>query len=180
MQRAQLVVLISLILISTPVVACGQGRQIPELPVPPNAYDVRWLTEYDGAVHFRIAEAYPASAFLQFLTMAFTERGWKPDSEDFFDPAIPSSHVRGWTEHGDGDASVFSWIAGWTSPSGGYVQYDLEYRVKSEAVAERRVVEVRALFLSPERASSFRERRNRKANHGDEGGATHRQMATMR
>lgn len=92
-----------------------------------------WFSSRKGLtqVSYLAPEPYPAGRFLRNLKLRLTKAGWKPLNEDFLNPGIPSSNVRGWTDFRDAtrkpEEEVRQWAADWER-NGEIVTYFLHYR----------------------------------------------------
>ena len=82
-------------------------------------------------VAYRLAEEYPAPNAIQQISSQLSELGWVPLQEDWLNPGLPSSHVRGWTDFrdnvGNSPRHVHQWSAQWQAPDGNLVDYSLRY-----------------------------------------------------
>ena len=118
--------------------AVGSQRARPDaLIVLPNAIDVRDTNENEGTVVYRLNEEYPALPVIQTIQSRLERSGWHPLREDFLNPGLPSSLVRGWTSHEDRTqgraAQVYQWMAQWEDDSKRIVWYDLTYDAVTES-----------------------------------------------
>lgn len=50
---------------------------------------------------YSIQAEYPASPVLETIKQTLKELGWTPMAEDFLNPGLPSSYVRGWDYYED-------------------------------------------------------------------------------
>lgn len=82
-------------------------------------------------VSYTAKEAYPADDALRQIASHLEDLGWRPLDESWQNPGIPSSHVRGWTEHVDATRSpvqrVHHWKSAWQDETGNLVDYSLAY-----------------------------------------------------
>ena len=83
-------------------------------------------------VYYQVTTPYPAQEVLKHIQDKLNRERWMPLKEDFLNPGLPSSHVRGWGSYIDGTtepkANVHQWLAQWKSPEGDIVWYVLKYR----------------------------------------------------
>ena len=90
----------------------------------------RWQGE--DQILYRIQASYPAADVLRTITVRLRQLGWKPLKEDWLNPGLPSSHVRGWTYFEDETTkpatSVRAWQADWENGAHDILTYDLKYR----------------------------------------------------
>lgn len=54
------------------------------------------------SVAYSLNEKYPASNAIQQISAELEAIGWTPLKEDWLNPGMPSSHIRGWTDFVDG------------------------------------------------------------------------------
>jgi hypothetical protein len=75
------------------------------------------------------AEKCPAAHAIGEITRHFDELAWKPLMEDFLNPGISTSLVRGWTNYQDDvrHQYVWQWQGQWESDKGEIATYDLKY-----------------------------------------------------
>jgi hypothetical protein len=118
---------------------CGHGNRSVEEPrlnalvVCPNATEVFWKkSETTDQVSYRVLVAYPADSVLSCISKELSQKGWQALKEDFWNPGIPSSHVRGWTQFADTSvqpqANVDQWLGQWKNQTGDVLWYSLQYR----------------------------------------------------
>jgi len=82
-------------------------------------------------VAYALKEKHPASNAIQQISSRLEALGWRPLKDDWLNPGLPSSHVRGWTDFTDGTRTpvhrVHRWGAQWQDESGNIVDYTLDY-----------------------------------------------------
>lgn len=135
---------------ATPITAFGQdgssgvsAKTRSFFVVAPLATEVR-QTNFAGRdqIIYRVQADYPASSVLELIKNRLKTQGWKALKEDWLNPGIPSSHVRGWTYYEDQttkpSTSVRAWQADWTNSSGDILTYRLEYRCPENLCASTR------------------------------------------
>jgi hypothetical protein len=153
----------SLLLAATLSVAIGtvaQTRQPPSnlpkgsegaLIVHPLAKNVEYA-EFLGSGHltYKIAVPYPADTVLQFIAKELSEKGWRPLREDFLNPGLPSSHVRGWTQYADATRepheTVHQWLAQWQNEAQELVWLSIQYRYPESKPPQLKTAEVFLAF----------------------------------
>ena len=102
------------------------------LIVCPGATKTKWL-KFEGTdqLSYEIAVEYPADTILSCISTQLLVKGWHPLKEDFWNPGLLSSPVRGWTQFVDAtvrpEATVDQWAAQWSNTSGDVVWYSLRY-----------------------------------------------------
>ena len=93
----------------------------------------------DFAVHYDLAVCYPAWSELGRLQERLP-REWAPRKENFLNPGIPTSQVRGWQHYEDATTEphtyVDHWSGEWDDQSGRILTLDLMYRART--AGERR------------------------------------------
>lgn len=117
------------------------GRQNhQERPLHPNvlivckgAIDAKWTTSQGSdQLSYQVKVEYPANSILSCISKALKETGWRPLRDDYWNPGLPSSHVRGWTQFADATvpptATVDQWVAQWEDKTGNIAWYVLRYR----------------------------------------------------
>jgi hypothetical protein len=86
---------------------------------------------------YRIQASYPAADVLKTIAERLGQLGWKPLKEDWLNPGLPTSHVRGWTYFEDDTTkpatSVRAWNADWENGAHDILTYLLEYRCPENA-----------------------------------------------
>ncbi|QDT67990.1 hypothetical protein MalM25_08990 [Planctomycetes bacterium MalM25] len=82
-------------------------------------------------VAYALNEKHPASIAIQQISSNLKKLGWMPIQDDWLNPGIPSSHLRGWTDFRDGTTTpmnrVHRWGAQWQDKTGNVVDYTLSY-----------------------------------------------------
>ena len=81
---------------------------------------------------YRVQSEYPANDVLSAISARLKKVGWEPLKEDWLNPGLPSSHIRGWTYFEDEATrpatSVRAWGAQWKNGAHDILEYNLEYR----------------------------------------------------
>lgn len=120
-------------------------------PFVADSREHEWLVVLDGAqevrrfrrgndesfyVTYLLAESHPAVNAIKQISSRLQALGWKPLLEDFLNPGLPSSHVRGWTQFLDAttqpNREIQQWFAQWQDASGNIVSYTLRYSYPSK------------------------------------------------
>lgn len=87
-------------------------------------------------VSYQMAETYPACNVISIVSARLESLGWEPLKKSLLNPAIPSSHVRGWSWYEDHTISpplkVHRWSAQWKNSFGDVVWYSFTYRYPSQ------------------------------------------------
>jgi hypothetical protein len=164
-------ILLGLIVISG-VGGLLQARPQPQRPdsllVAPFATHISYLAangkdRLADQLSYQVEESYPATDTLAFICDSLQQKGWKPLEYDFWNPTIPSSHSRGWTNFVDAshepEQRVYQWMAQWKNEKHEIVNYVLRYRVPaaknahSMPHAEMNNLQVIAIFMMQKTAA---------------------------
>lgn len=102
------------------------------LVVVSGAKDVRF-SKSNGSdqVTYNLSTDFPASGVIEEIKAMLTKQGWQPLKEDFLNPGILSSEVKGWSEYVDATKKTrmteHLWMADWNNNKGDIVRYALRY-----------------------------------------------------
>ena len=81
-------------------------------------------------IWYTIKVDYPATAVISTLLKQLSDKGWSPLKEDYLNPGLPTSIVRGWTQFEDGTKQpndiVHSWSSDWQNTKGDVLMYILK------------------------------------------------------
>jgi hypothetical protein len=117
-----------------------------------------------GRVIYKVYVDYPAESALKTISDNLRAAGWKPLKADFWNPSIPSSHVRGWQQFDDATSkpttTVKSWMTQWENPRHDIISYTLEYRYPVDAKPDLNTRQVIAIYIPASVAATMP-----KANH---------------
>jgi hypothetical protein len=122
------------------------------LVVAPFAHEVRFVKFHgtDQAAYSLQAE-YPADDFINFIERQLESKGWQPLKEDYLNPGIPTSFVRGWGQFADAttrpESTVHQWMTDWENATGSIVRYTLTYRYHTGASPEMKTLHVSAVYM---------------------------------
>jgi hypothetical protein len=143
--------------------ACGPSSTHQETPrhtdaliVCPGAEAVSWV-RFEGAdqLGYQAKVEYPADSIISCISKRLSENGWQPLKEDFWNPGLPSSHVRGWTQFTDAtvhpEATVDAWASQWQNQGGDIAWYFLQYRYPPK---DRYTLFVNAGFIPADKAKN--------------------------
>ena len=87
-----------------------------------------------ASVSYEIPTPYPADVELAEISRRVSPE-WKPRTEDFWNPGLPTSQIRGWTDYIDGTTTpntrVHAWNNQWQNSVGDLMVYQLLYRSKT-------------------------------------------------
>ena len=148
----RLALLASPALLAALAASSAETRESAALVAPPKARELVRQKEHGmDTVQYRVTEPYPADATLSFIRSAVEARGWRTLKEDFLNPGLPSSHVKGWGTVIDGTVTPnqtrHSWHAQWTNRHGDMLLYHLDYHCALEDRLHSDEVVVSAAFL---------------------------------
>jgi len=126
------------------------------------AQDLQYTKVNDGAVSYRLAEPYPGDATIGQVRSRLEAQGWKPVSDDLFNPGLTNSLARGWVNFIDGtrdDANVFLWNGAWESTRGDRVEYSFQYTYARDSgpMSEKPALRVMATYMTAPTVNVLRE-----------------------
>lgn len=155
-RKAAFVRLTCLALLSCQLVCPGCGRGYrnslahPEaLVVCPDATRIAY-TRSKGIdqLSYQVAIEYPADAVLSSISEQLKDKEFRALAEDYWNPGLQSSQVRGWTQFIDAtvspEARVDQWLGEWQNRVGDVVWYSLQYRYPP---GDRHTLTVQAGFI---------------------------------
>ncbi len=99
----------------------------------PGAQKVRRVkNKFQTQLSYELEVKYPAKVALDEILDKVKKSGWTPLSEDYLNPGLPSSHVRGWSDYDDlskqPPTHVYQWLAQWKNANGDILWYVFYYR----------------------------------------------------
>lgn len=116
----------------------------------PTAHDIVYSEDGPGqfSVSYTLEERFPAKKSLRLLAHRLRSKGWHPLQEDWLNPGIPSSHVRGWVgiETDNISNTENQWNGQWADERGNVVAYFLSCSGSSRAAANSSIISVHALW----------------------------------
>jgi len=124
-----------------------------------NASNVKY-TKLNGTdqVSYKIITPYPATDTITELNNKLMIKGWKPLEKDWLNPEIPTSHVRGWTNHIDAtknpNLEVHSWMSDWANNKEDILVFSLSYRYPVKTVPNMLELNVTAIYV-PEKLAKI-------------------------
>jgi len=133
--------------------AGGSTQHSDSLVIVSGAKDPRYLAHSDGRQQliYTCEVEYPAEEIVASISRELRKKHWKPLKEDFLNPGLPSSNVRGWVSFEDGTTHtaeyVHEWMADWENAAHDIVMYDLEYRSADTSTRDLRALQVIALYV---------------------------------
>jgi hypothetical protein len=100
---------------------------------------------------YEIKIQYPANAVLEELRKQLEIKGWSPLSEDYLNPGLPSSHIRGWSDFIDATKSperkVHQWLAQWEDKKGDILWCTLRYSYPCKGTPNLKDLTVSEVFI---------------------------------
>jgi hypothetical protein len=112
---------------------------------------------------YRIQSPFPADDVLHAIAGRLESLGWRPLEEDYFNPGLPSSHVRGWQYFLDATtqprSSARTWVGQWENDTHDIVDYMLEYRCAEDLCSSTRDLhdlQVLVIYIPAELKSRLR------------------------
>jgi hypothetical protein len=133
-------------------VANDEAKLQPSFIVAPGAKEVR-STTFNGRdqLTYRVHSPHPAREVLDLINGELRSQGWTPRREDYLNPGVPTSNVRGWTYFDDlttnPQSSVWQWNGEWESSRHNIVLYILEYRCPGSLCSSTRDLEDLHVFV---------------------------------
>jgi len=138
---------------------CGLSacrRQVPHysdaLMVYPEAKQVQWAkpewrkSQVMDEVIYQVDVDYPAESVISWISDQLKGRGWQARDEDYWNPGLPTSQVRGWTQSADAtvqpQATVYQWNGQWDNGSGDITDYFLRYEYPPHGEYTLRVIAI--------------------------------------
>jgi len=128
----------------------------------PNASEIRYY-ELAGTYQltYRVSVEYPAKPAIAAISEELKRLNWAPLGEDYLNPGLSSSHVRGWTSFEDATKkprqTVHQWLADWENQTGEVVTYGFRYQYESGKTEDLRHLTVIAIFIPAPLAKQTRE-----------------------
>lgn len=102
-------------------------------------------------VTFNLKADYPAAGIIDQLLKGTSDMGWTPLKEDFLNPGLPTSIVRGWSYYEDASrkpyTKVHSWQTDWQNKNGDVLIYRLRYRYPLNSQPEMSSMSVIAIYI---------------------------------
>lgn len=110
---------------------------------------------------YHVEVKFPASNVIGWISYKLQKEGWEPLTNDFSNPQLPSSHVRGWGEvlYGPNRPGncVHVWMGDWSNPSGDIVHYDFRYEQGERCTPDATDLKVTAMYVPSAAAQRARQ-----------------------
>jgi hypothetical protein len=156
--------LIAILLVVAILEALGGCKTPPDsakkhsesLLIAPSAINPRYLAYPDGReqLTYMLDTEYPADSTISFISAELQKRRWEPLHEDFLNPGIPTSEVRGWAQFEDRSeeprATVRQWACDWEDGAHNITTYSLRYRSPMNGAhdpRDTRMLHIAALYI---------------------------------
>ncbi len=111
-------------------------------------------------VTYNLKAAYPAPEFIDQLLKKTNDMGWTPLKEDFLNPGLPTSIVRGWSDYEDAsrkpNTKVHSWQTDWQNKNGDVLIYGLKYRYPLNSQPDMSSMNVFAIYIPAKLAETMK------------------------
>jgi hypothetical protein len=134
-----------------------QNKQEPKvlnvsraLVVLPEAIDANYVINEKGSIQlgYRMKEPYPANGVIDEVSTRLEKSRWTPLKEDYLNPGLLSSHVRGWSRFEIPAKIVHQWIGDWKDEYGNIVRYAFRYTYPKKEKQNLSILTIYA-FLTP-------------------------------
>jgi len=133
-----------------------ERKHSESLLIAPSAINPKYLAYSDGReqLTYTVDIEYPAESTIAFLSTQLRNQRWIALREDFMNPGIPTSEVRGWMQFEDraqeSRATVRSWACDWEDGTHDITLYYLVYRYPITGAhdpPDTRMLHVMALYI---------------------------------
>jgi len=140
------------IVLVQPVYAADEAKIPQALIVFPDATFVSFNQLGESTqVLYQVNTPYPAEEVLKYINTRLVHDRWIPLQNDYLNPGIRSSHVRGWGSFIDGTTlpktKVRQWLAQWKNPEGDIVWFRFQYRSGVVGVEDLNTLRVAGTYV---------------------------------
>ncbi len=112
-------------------------------------------------VWYTLKVEYPAAEVINDLQKKINDKGWSSLKEDYLNPGIPTSAMRGWTKFDDvskqPNTVVHSWNSDWQNKRGDILRYHLNYRYPINTQPDMTSLTVVAIYVPADVAKAIRQ-----------------------
>jgi hypothetical protein len=131
------------------------------LIVLPGALNINYAkVNNTDQVTYNLKVAYPAPEVISQLLKKTSDMGWSPLKEDFLNPGLPTSIVRGWSDYEDAsrkpNTKVHSWQTDWQNKNGDVLIYGLKYRYPLNSQPDMSSMNVVAIYIPVKLAETMK------------------------
>lgn len=106
---------------------------------------------------YNVEIEYPATSIINEISQKLAKEGWKPLMEDYLNPGIPSSHVKGWSNFIDATKKphqiVYQWLAQWENENHDILWCILRYSYPKDSHADLKNITVVMRVVPSEKKS---------------------------
>ena len=111
-------------------------------------------------VTYNLKAAFPAPEVIDQLLKKTSDMGWTPLKEDFMNPGLPTSIVRGWSDYEDAskkpNTKVHSWQTDWQNKNGDVLIFGLKYRYPLNSQPDMSSMNVVAIYIPAKLAETMK------------------------
>jgi hypothetical protein len=112
-------------------------------------------------VWYTLKVEHPASDVINGLQKKIDDQGWMALKEDYLNPGMPTSAVRGWSKFDDVSKQphtvVHSWNSDWQNKKGDVLRYHLNYRHPINEQPDMSSLTVVAIYVPADVALAIRQ-----------------------
>lgn len=122
------------------------------LIVLPAAQNVRHV-KFEGTdqLSYKLIVDYPADKIIRAISENLESKGWDAMEEDYLNPGLPSSHVKGWTSFIDAtkqpERCVHQWLAQWENKRHDIAWYAFRYEYPKDKSPDMKTLYVYSVFI---------------------------------
>ena len=102
-------------------------------------------------ISYKIFNKHPAKDTISELNTRLESKGWKPLKENWLNPGVPTSHIRGWVSYIDGttnpELKVHSWHSDWKNENKDILTYALMYSYPNKGKPNMSELNVIGIFI---------------------------------
>jgi len=97
-----------------------------------------------GAIQlsYKLKEDYPALSVLKEISNHLEGAGWRPLKENYLNPGLPSSHVKGWSDFEE----ATRWMGAWEDKYGNIVTYIFSYEYPKNKKKNLSSLQISAIY----------------------------------
>jgi hypothetical protein len=117
-----------------------------------NAEDTFYDLQDGGSIQlsYKIKENYPATSAIKQISGQMEANGWKLLKEDYLNPGLPSSQVKGWSDFEDASRPptriVHQWMGDWEDKYGNIVRYAFIYQYPKNKDKNLSVLQIHEIY----------------------------------
>jgi hypothetical protein len=111
-------------------------------------------------VTYNLSIDYPAPSVTDQLLKTLSDKGWSPLKEDYLNPGLPTSFVRGWSSYEDmtkkPTSIVYSWKTDWQNAKGDVLVYAMKYSYPANSKPDKSNLGVAVIFVEAKIAQEMK------------------------